>query len=285
MKMKKVLYLSLISMVTIFYSCNNEPAEVITTSSDALTVNPLNVSQSLTIGATSTWSAVSSDSWCTLSDSTGTGNKTVLLTCQDNLTCLSRTATITVLTKNQTKTITVNQGGGTVILAENFADNTKSWIQQIDSVTNSISNGYFDIANVGKYYSYYVGTKSLIPLYSGNYLISTDYKIISGTAPFGLTFGNKDSNNFYRLLIFPSGGFSIYRKLSGVYSSILSASTPYVRSENAVKLVKSGNICNIYLNEHKVGTFDFPTPYGAYVGFYSCPQTEIAVDYLKINQF
>lgn len=283
--MKKFLFLSLISIVTVFYSCNNEPVEVITTSSDALNVNPLNVSQSLTIGATSAWNAKSSDSWCTMSDSTGTTNKSILLTCQDNLTGLPRVATITIQANKLTKTVTVNQAGGTILLDESFADNSKDWIQQLDSVTNTISNGYFDIKNFGKYYNVYVGTKSLLSNYTGSYMISTDYKIISGTAPFGLTFGNKDSNNFYRLLLFPTGVLLISQKLNGVYTTILSVSTPYVKSENAVKLVKSGNNCSVYVNNYKIGFFDFSTPYGAYVGFYSCPQTEVTVDYLKINQF
>ena len=99
--MKKVLFLSLISLVTMFYSCSNEPVDVITTSSDALTVIPINGSRSLSIGATSAWTAKSSDSWCTLSDSTGTSNKTVIFTCQDNLTGLPRVATITIKANKQ----------------------------------------------------------------------------------------------------------------------------------------------------------------------------------------
>lgn len=283
--MKKVLFLSLISIVTMFYSCNNESVDVITTSSDALTVVPLNGSRSLTISATSAWNAKSSDSWCTLSDSTGTSNKTVILTCQDNLTGQSRETKITVQANNQTKTITVNQGGGTILLDESFADNSKSWTLQLDSVTNSINNGLFAIKNSANYYSYLIGMKSLIPEFSGNYLIATDYKIISGTAPFGLAFGAKDSKNFYRLLVFTEGGVLITKVTDGVYTTIMSQATPYVKSENVVKMVKFSNNCTVYLNDHKIGTFNYPTPYGAYVGFYSFPQTEANVDYFKINQF
>jgi hypothetical protein len=283
--MKKGLYLSLISIILAFYSCNNEPAEVLTTSSDALTVSPLTVSQSLAIEATSTWSAKSSDSWCTLSDSTGTGNTSILLTCQDNLTGLPREATITIQSNKLTKTVIVNQGGGTILLDESFADNSRGWTQQIDSVTNTVSNGFLNIKNIGKTINYYIGTKSLISKYAGNYMISTDYKIISGTAPFGFTFGNKDGNNFYRLLVYPSGSLLISQKLNGVYTTILNESTSTIKSENSVNLVKSDTNCVVYINGHKVGIFDFPTPFGPYVGFYSCPQSDVSVDYLKINQF
>jgi hypothetical protein len=220
-----------------------------------------------------------------LSDSIGKGNKSIVLVCSDNYSGAARTATISIQEGNKSKSVIVTQGGGDVLLNEDFKDNTLKWITANDSVQNTINNSYYDIKSVAKYYSYFIGTKSLIPLYTGDYMISTDFKIIWGTSPFGLTFGYKDSNNFYRILIFPAGGILISQKLNGTYSTILSVSISNYKNENTVSLVKVGTICAIYFNGIKIGTFNFTSPYGSYVGFYTVPQTEVMVDYLKINQY
>jgi hypothetical protein len=282
--MKKILYLPFISIMALFCSCNNEAADVITTSSDSLTVVALNGSRTLAIGATTIWSAKSSDNWCTLSDSTGQNNKSITLTCQNNISGIPREAKILIRANKQTKTVVVNQSAGTVLLDEGFANNSKSWTSQIDSVANAIGNGYFAIVNTGKYYSYFIGVKSLISEFTGSYIISTNYKIISGTAPFGLVFGAKDPQNYYRLLIFPLGGFTIYQVSNGIYTSLKNEATGFVNSENSVRIVKLQTNCSVYLNDHRIADFIYSTPYGPYVGFYSCPQTEVDVDYLKIHK-
>jgi len=279
--MNRVFLISILSIITIFFSCNDE----ITTSDDVLNVNPLNGSQSLNISSGSTWKAESSDSWCTLSDSTGKRNKSLELRYDDNATGAARTAKISILTGKQSKCVLVNQSGGKILLNENFNDNSKSWISVNDSITENINNGFFDIKNLSKTYSFFVGTKELIPNYLNNYLITTNYHVISGTGPFGLTFGNHDSNNFYRILVFPKGSFTISKKLNGIYTTILNISTSLVKSENSISLVKNSNNCNIYINGSKAGTFDFSTPFGPFIGFYSYPQTEVYVDFLKVNQF
>ncbi len=264
-----------------FGSCTDE----LSTSTDLVTMSPLYSTESIKITASSTWTATSSDRWAVLSDDKGKGNKSVVLTCHDNYSGTARTAKITIQEDKLSKTVLVSQGGGDVILNEDFRDNTMKWIMANDSVTTTINNSYLDIKSFAKYYNNYVGTRSLITNFTNNYMISFNFRIIEGDAPFGLTFGNKDSNNFYRILVFPTGGIIVSQKLSGIYTTLYSTNISNYKDDNTLSLVKVGNLCTIYFNDQKMGQFDFSIPYGPYVGFYILPQSEVLVHYLKINQY
>lgn len=286
MKMKKVLFISLASVVFMFYSCKNEPEVVIlTTASDVLNLNPINGSQSLSISSNSAWTAKSSDSWCTLSDSTGTGNKEVVVLCSDNLSGLARETKITINSGDQSKSVVVKQTGGIVLLNENFSSNIMNWsIINNDSLSENINNGFYTIKNSCKVSAYFVGTKSIIPNFTGNYMITSKYNTVSGTQPFGLTFGFKDNQNFYRILIYPWGGYSITKRLNNVNTTVISGSMAF-NNENTISLLKIEKNCDIYINDLKINSFDLSTPFGSSIGFYSCPQTEINIDNLKVVQF
>ena len=278
--MKSKFSIAFILLISLFYSCSDE----LSISTDAITMTALSSTHSLEITASSNWTAASSDSWLVLSDVSGKGKKSIVLTCKDNYTGATRTAKISIQEGTKSKTVLINQGGGDVLVNEEFMDNTMTWITTNDSVLNTINNSYFDIKSTAKYYSNFIGTKSIISNYTGNYMISTKFKIMSGDA-FGLTFGNKDANNFYRVLIFKTGGIAVSQKLNGVYSTVYSTAVTNYRDENSLSLVKSGNQCTIYFNDLNMNKFNFSTPFGSYVGFYILPQTEVMAHYLKINQF
>lgn len=284
--MKKILFFSLVSLVILFSGCSKEPDVVIlTTSSDLLNADPLTASVGLTITSNSTWIAKSPVSWCMLSDSIGSGNKSIVLVCDNNLTGKTRETTISIQAGDKSKSVVVKQYGGLVLQEENFNDNGMSWIAGKDSLLESINNGFFDIKNNFKISAYFVGTRTMITNYTGNYNIMMDYNSISGTGPFGVTFGFKDNQNFYRLLIYPQGFYSVTNRVNNVNINNLSGSSTVIKSENAISLVKIGKNCDLYINGFKIGTFDISTPYGSMVGFYSCPQTEVYVDYIKVVQY
>jgi hypothetical protein len=284
--MNKILFISLVSLVTLFSGCSKEPDVVIlTTSSDVLNVDPLNANVALTITANSGWTVKSPVSWCTLSDSIGNGNKSIVLLCADNTTGKSRETTISIQTGSLSKSVVVKQYGGLSLLEENFNDNGMSWNYVNDSISETINNGFFDIKNNCKYSAYFVGTRPMITNYTGNYMIMMDYNTISGSSPFGITFGLKDNQNFYRVLIYPQGIYSVTMRFNNVNTSILSGSSTVIKSENAISLVKIGKNCDLYINGSKIGTFDISTPYGSMIGFYSYPQTEVYVDYIKVVQY
>ena len=281
--MKKLLFCALIGFVFVFSSCNKETEDLITTSCDTLKVTALPVNQSFTIRANSSWNVVSSDEWCTLSDSLGTGSKSLEVSFSNNLTGLAREAHLVIQTASQTKTIIVKQDGGAVVIDEEFDNNYNNWVFQSDSITNDIRDGSFHIKSKAFLISYFVGMKTLLTNYAGNYMIASSFKFISGS-PFGLAFACKDNKNYYRLLVYPSWGCVITQVSNGVAKNILSVETSYAKSENAIKIVKLGDNGSLFLDGHQIGIFDFSKPSGVYVGFFSCPQTEVLVDNFKINK-
>ena len=283
---KNYLCLSLALILSMLYSCKDEPVGIIlTTSSDVLNLNPINGSQSLSITSNSAWTVSSPVKWFTLSDSTGTGNKSIVFLCQDNLSGKPREATISIQAGNQSKSMIVRQDGGKILIEESFNDNSMNWIiLNSDSLSENINNGVYIVKNTSRQNAYFVGTRSIITNYTGNYMITSKYNTVSGSQPFGLVFGFKDNLNFYRLLIYPWGAYTITKRLNGTNISVLTGSVVFSKS-NTIGLVKIGKNCDIYINDSKINNFDLSTPFGAYVGFYSCPQTEINIDYLKVVQF
>jgi len=220
-----------------------------------------------------------------MSDSTGKGNNSIVLTCRDNYSGVARAAQITIQEGKQTKTVFVNQDGGEIMLNEHFIDNSLNWNISTDSIKATIGNSYYSIKSDAKFYSNFVGAKSLIPFYSGDYMISTKFNISFGTSPFGLAFGQKDSYNFYRIIVFQEGAIVVSQKLNGTYSTIYNTVITNYQNENTLSLVKVGNNCTIYFNDLNMGKFNYSTPFGPYVGFYSTPQTTVMIDYLKINLY
>lgn len=279
--MKKVLFITLVSTIFMFFSCTDE----LSISTDVVAMLAKNSTQSIEITASSNWVAKCSNKWVTMSDSTGKGNKSIDLTCKDNYSGAARTAQITIQEGKQTKTVIINQDGGEILLNEHFNDNSLNWIITNDSIKTTIANSYYSIRSDTKYYSNLVGTKSLIPFYAGDYMISTNYKITLGTGAFGLTFGFKDTSNFYRILVFQEGVIIVSQIANRNFLTIYNTVITNYQNENTLSLVKVGNNCTIYFNDLNMGKFNFSTPFGPYVGFYSTPQTTVMVDYLKINLF
>ena len=286
---------SLLSVFAIFslflFSCKEDapvvtPASEITTNSELLNIKTLDGYQSLAITSTKPWTASSAAKWCTLSDSVGTGNKSLVVQCENNLSGVNRQANITITAGDQSKTVVVKQSGGTVLLDENFNDNSKSWsVLQNDSMSFDVLDGFYKMTSGSKSYSYYVGSKSLISNYTGSYMITYKYKYVAGKNGFGFQFGKKDNDNYYILFLYPSGSYRVYKQQANVDTLLLSGTSTSVTYENSVTLLKNGSFCTLYVNDTKVDSFDFSMPFGAYVNFYLSPITQVNVDSYKIVQF
>ena len=284
--MKQGLTIALILLISLFYSCKNEPEIIIlTTSSDILSLKPTNGSQTLLITSNSEWNITINDSWCSLSDTTGTGNKEIVIFCNDNLTELSRQTTVTINSGNQSKSVIIKQNGGIKAFDENFTDNAKNWGIKNDTLAYNLINGFYNIKNTTNSTSYFIGTKSMTPDFTGNYQISLRYLYVSGTNPFGFTFANKNSENFYRFLAYPNGNYNVIKRSNDLSTTIISAKSTAITNDNSIRLLKLGTHCEIYVNNSLIDTFELTTPFGSYVGFYSCPQTEIDVDYITVIQY
>lgn len=283
--MKKGLIITFVLSISVFYCCKNEPDIILTTSSDVLTLKPTNGSQTLLITSNSEWNITINDSWCTLSDTTGTGNKEIVILCNDNLSEISRQTTVTINYGDQSKSVVVKQNGGIKAFGENFTDNSKNWGIRNDTLAYNLINGFYNIKNTTNSSTYFIGTKSMTPDFTGNYQISLRYLYVSGTNPFGFTFSNKNSENYYRFLAYPNGNYNVTKRSSDVPTTILNAKSTAITNENSIRLLKIGTHCEIYVNDSLINTFELTTPFGGYVGFYSCPQTEIDVDYITVIQY
>jgi hypothetical protein len=285
----KNLFLSiLVACSIVLFSCKEEPevASTLSTTSDLLNIKTIGGYQSLSISSTKPWTASSSEKWCTLSDTVGTGNKSMVVQCEDNLSGINRQTNITINAGDQSKTVVVKQSGGTILLDENFSSNAKSWyIVENDTLSENIIDGYYKFRNSTKGNSYFAGSKSIITNYVGDYMISYKYKYIAGKNPFGLTFGKKDNENLYIMYIYPSGTYEITKRASKITTTIKSGYSLNITNDNSIILLKVGSLCTVYVNDVKTESFDFPTPFGSYVSFYLTPTTEVNVDSYKIVQF
>ena len=111
--MKRVLAFALIllSAAPCFYSCKKTPELTITSTSN-IELSVDGGSGSITFTANRDWSASSSDSWVTLSPSSGTasdGTVTVSVRCNANTTYDDRTATVTIRMEELSQSVTVRQ--------------------------------------------------------------------------------------------------------------------------------------------------------------------------------
>lgn len=281
--MKKTFFVTIISVFTLLYGCKEETIEVITTSRDAFDVTTLNSSEVLTVSATCNWYAKSSANWCTMSDSVGTTSKVILLTCQTNVTGLPREANITVYANKQTKTIRVSQSGGSVLFADDFNDDSNDWSGQSDSVSSTIGGGNLTLKCWSKRYYYQHKSKSIVPDYSSDYIVLVNYTDISKNNSFSFILGYKDNANHYRVYVNYNGVYALTQYNGGVYSIIKSGLTTCVKAQNTVAVVKKGSVAYLYINDHKMCTFDY-NPQSSDIRFLSYPQTEFAINRLMVNQ-
>lgn len=263
-------------------SCKDEKVGILTTTTEVLNLKTLDDNQSLAISCSESWTAKSSESWCKVSDITGTGNKEVKVYGKNNFTGYSREATITISAGDKTKLVKVTQDVGKLLFEENFTENSRNWIYERDSLTESMSNGIFTIKNIGKAYAYFVGVKSILSDYTGNYMITMKYNHITGDRPFGLMFASKAQSNYYHIYFYSQGYYVVTKTQDGVTTKLIGTQTIAVNLNNIIYLIKNGNLCDVYVNDVKLTSFSLSTPFGSYAGMVSFPNSEIGVDYLRV---
>ncbi|MBQ9204056.1 MAG: BACON domain-containing protein [Prevotella sp.] len=123
-------------------------------------VTPTNISAgalagnvSFSIAAEGRWSIQSSSSWATLSDVSGEGSKTVLVSLADNMSESARTADITVSSSTKSERVTIIQSAGNKPVV---SDIRESDITNIDKTKATLTFSYtsmFPVAEHGVCYS------------------------------------------------------------------------------------------------------------------------------------
>ena len=111
--MKRIITitLTLVSLISFLSSCQKTP-ELTVTSPASIDLSVDGSSGSITFTANRNWTVSSSDSWLTISPSSGTasdGPMTVTVRCNANTTYDVRTATVTIRMEDLTQTVTVKQ--------------------------------------------------------------------------------------------------------------------------------------------------------------------------------
>jgi hypothetical protein len=109
-------------------------------SQNAFSLSSTAGNNSLTVTGTGNWTAVSNQSWCTVSPASGTGSGTVNIATAANTTNAPRTATITVTAGTNTQTVTVTQqsSNATFAISQNsFHINSAANIKTFNITCNS----------------------------------------------------------------------------------------------------------------------------------------------------
>ena len=115
----------------------DEPEPVIELTTNSMDFTSSRETKSLTIESNTRWTVNSSESWLTVSPSSGSKNGTVSVTAAENQTTTKRTATITVSKGEVLRTINVTQEGIPVILELSTSSMGFSYSGDVYSLTIS----------------------------------------------------------------------------------------------------------------------------------------------------
>lgn len=121
------------------------------------------------------WSVKSNQSWATLSDVSGEGNKTITVTLTDNTNETSRTAAITVSSSTKSETVTIIQSAGT---KPTITDISTADVSNIGQTKATLTFKYTSLFPVTDYGVCYSATNS-------NPLVSDAHVSLSGSAKEG----------------------------------------------------------------------------------------------------
>lgn len=114
----KRLGLLLFVLVTII-SCTKKEDPVLTVDRTTIETGNINVNEPLVISSNIDWQITSSDSWCKVSNVTGSGNKSIAITCDDNHGDNTRTATLNITGSGLKKSVYVTQASSYLYLDKN----------------------------------------------------------------------------------------------------------------------------------------------------------------------
>ena len=157
------------------------------------------------------------------------------------------------------------------IFEEHFTDNIHGWYLVNDQ------DKRFEIVN-GKYIleskrgGYWMGSRKVPITQSTDFKIDMTVQKISGTDGygFGMTWGAKDTKNFY-IFVITGGGYFIHERIEDnkperILSKFVNSINKGTGSSNSLSLRKSGNHLEFYINNKLVGKTPFSPFFGDYLG-------------------
>ena len=173
---------------------------------------------------------------------------------------------------------------------ERFTSNTNGW--NLTDNTNSktrISNGRLYLRNNTEKGGAFISKKVGIDT-SKDFIIETSVtRLTSGsTGSIALAFGRQNNTNEFDLFLSKDGSY-LLRKLENDKSIKLipwtstSALNTQAYQANKIKIVKSGNLLRLYINDQYVNEAPYSKFFGNYIGFSVYNKQEISIDYLKVS--
>jgi len=191
--------------------------------------------------------------------------------------------------KKSNKTI-VTSNTLKVPLNESFSGNTNGW--NLNDNTNSktrISNGKLYVKNNTEKGGAFISKKVGIDT-SKDFIIETAVTRLTSTSKgsISLAFGRQNNTNEFDLFLSKDGSY-LLRKLENDQSIKL---IPWTRTNalntqayqaNKIKIVKSGSLLRLYINDQYVNEAPYSKFFGNYIGFSVYDKQEISIDYLNVS--
>ena len=190
----------------------------------------------------------------------------------------------------KSKTTVVTSNTLKVPLTEGFTGNTNGWnLTDNDNIKTRISNGKLYIKNNkdkgGAFISKKVGIDT-----SKDFIIETAITRLtsSSTGSIAFAFGRQNNTNEFDLFLSNDGSY-LLRKLENDTSNKLipwttsTALNTQSHKANKIKIVKSGKLLRLYINDQYVNEAPYSKFFGNYIGFSVYDKQEISVDYLNIT--
>ena len=107
--MRKILLLTLFTIIVLASSCEKEIPATLTLSVGTVDIANYDGAVSFNVTSNNTWTVSTTESWLTFSKTTGSGDGSVTISAANNFTSTSRSATVKVTCKELVRTITVTQ--------------------------------------------------------------------------------------------------------------------------------------------------------------------------------
>ena len=168
-------------------------------------------------------------------------------------------------------------------LDEQFDSNSRGWITDNQYLSGKIENGIYLIRCKN-----YQGSSGLTYIssnidYSKDFEIEALLKINTGSG--GIIFGMNNNFSHYRIELTSGGDIFAVRQSNKLDNIFRIQKNIYVRTgePNKIKLLKTGNIYYLFINENFIKEFNGIKPYGTATGFNVGLKSEISIEYLRIS--
>ena len=191
--------------------------------------------------------------------------------------------------KKSNKTI-VTSNTLKVPLKESFTSNSNGWnLTDNSNVKTRISNGKLYLKNNTEKGGAFISKKVGIDT-SKDFIIETSITRLTSASKgsIAFAFGRQNNTNEFDLFLSSDGSY-LLRKLEKDVSNKLipwtstSALNTNAYQANKIKIVKSGNLLRLYINDQYVNEAPYSKFFGNYIGFSVYNRQEISIDYLNVS--